>query len=101
VRDYSRSLRALVGNCEDFLYKVPAMFELVVDIMGDGFEQTPKGHPEVAGEGVTYEWGNQRCTSGARTFKTPTCSASNGACGKACARLTFQKHRRGTRWLTR
>ena len=60
VRDKSRSLRALVGNCEDFLQEVTAMYELVVDIMGDGFEQTPKGHPEVAGEGVEYEWGKSK-----------------------------------------
>ena len=31
-----------------------------MDIMGDGFEQTPKGHPEVAGEGVEYEWGKSK-----------------------------------------
>jgi hypothetical protein len=60
VRNKSRSLRALVGNCEDFLQEVTAMFELVVDIMSDGFEQTPKGHPEVAGEGVEYERGKSK-----------------------------------------
>jgi len=57
VRDKKLSLRALVGNCEDFLEEVTAMYELVVELLGDGFEQTPKGHPELAGDGIEYCWG--------------------------------------------
>ena len=46
-------------NCEDFKTEITAMHELM-EPLGIGMEQTPKGHPELAGRGIEYYWGKSK-----------------------------------------
>ena len=46
-------------NCEDFKTEITAMHELM-ELLGIGMEQTPKGHPELAGRGIEYYWGKSK-----------------------------------------
>ena len=46
-------------NCEDFKTEITAMHELM-EPLGIWMEQTPKGHPELAGRGIEYCWGKSK-----------------------------------------
>jgi hypothetical protein len=59
VVDESTSLLKILANCEDFKTETTAMHELVA-LLGMGMEQTPKGHPELAGRGIEYCWGKSK-----------------------------------------
>ena len=59
VVDESTSLLKLMAKCEDFQDETTAMHELM-ELLGIGMEQTPKGHPELAGRGIEYCWGKSK-----------------------------------------
>ena len=57
----SGSLELIMAKCEDFISEVTAMHELM-ELLGVEMDQTPKGHPEIAGRGVEYDWGKGKMT---------------------------------------
>ena len=57
--DLSTSLKKLMASCSDFLNERTLMEELVLE-RGHEFEKTPKCHPEVAGDGIEYDWGKSK-----------------------------------------
>ena len=59
VVDESTSLLSLMAKCEDFKTETTAMHELMA-VLGIGMEQSPKGHPELAGRGMEYCWGKSK-----------------------------------------
>ena len=50
------SAQDVLANCEDFLHKTGAMEELVASY-GNIVLFLSKGHPEIAGAGIEYDWG--------------------------------------------
>ena len=59
IVDLSTSLKKLMASCSDFLNERTLMEELVLE-RGHEFEKTPKCHPEVAGDGIEYDWGKSK-----------------------------------------
>ena len=55
----STSLLSLMAKCDDFKDETTAMHGLMA-VLGIWMEQTPKGHPELAGRGVEYCWGKSK-----------------------------------------
>lgn len=55
----STSPKKLMASCSDFLNERTLMEELVLE-RGHEFEKTPKCHPEVAGDGIEYDWGKSK-----------------------------------------
>jgi hypothetical protein len=72
----STSLLSLMAKCEDFKHETTAMHGLMA-VLGIWMEQTPKGHPELAGRGVECCWGkskyefrkNNSCVSSKENFE--------------------------------
>ena len=56
IVDVETSLPGITGNCEDFRNETTEIAELLAKL-GVQMEQTPRKHPELAGEGVEYSWG--------------------------------------------
>ena len=56
IVDVETSMSDIMGNCEDFRNETTEMAELLAKL-GVQMEQTPRKHPELAGEGVEYSWG--------------------------------------------
>ena len=55
--DYSElSAQHVLGNCEDFREEIGAMQELVQS-HGNIVQFSPKGHPEIVGAGIKFDWG--------------------------------------------
>ena len=50
------SAEAVLANCEDFREETGAMEDLVASY-GNIVLFSPKGHPEIAGAGIEYDWG--------------------------------------------
>ena len=50
------SAQHVLGNCEDFREEIGAMQELVQS-HGNIVQFSPKGHPEIAGAGIEFNWG--------------------------------------------
>ncbi len=50
------SALAVLANCEDFRQETGAMEDLVASY-GNIVLFSPKGHPEIAGAGIEYDWG--------------------------------------------
>ena len=46
----------VLGNCEDFREEIGAMQDLVQSY-GHIVLFSPKGHPELAGAGIEFDWG--------------------------------------------
>ena len=59
IVDLSTSPQKLMASCSDFLNERTLMEELVLE-RGHEFEKTPKCHPEVAGDGIEYDWGKSK-----------------------------------------
>jgi hypothetical protein len=49
------SLKYLLRNCNDFINE-ESMLQYYGRLMGVTFNQTPKCHCEMAGEGIEYSW---------------------------------------------
>ena len=47
----------VLGNCEDFKNEIGAMEEIVAERNGHIVLNSPKGHPEIAGAGIEFDWG--------------------------------------------
>ena len=57
--DESTSLVAIMSKCRDFLEEKSAMADLC-DELGIEMYQSPKCHPEIAGQGIEYCWGKAK-----------------------------------------
>jgi hypothetical protein len=56
ARDQSQSMTHVLGECEDFRNEITSLEELVRR-SGRILRMTPKGHCELAGQGIAYCWG--------------------------------------------
>ena len=52
-------MRHVLGNCEDFLNEVSALESLLL-ARGHRLIMSPKGHCELAGSGIEYDWGKMK-----------------------------------------
>ena len=52
-------MRHVLGNCEDFLNEVSALESLLL-ARGHRLIMSPKGHCELAGQGIEYDWGKMK-----------------------------------------
>ena len=57
-RTVDSSMQHTLDACEDFRREVTALEELVLQ-RGNILVMSPKGHCELAGEGIEYDWGRQ------------------------------------------
>ena len=57
--DPTTSLVQIMANCSDFRNERTLMEELVEE-RGHEFDKSPKCHPELAGDGVEYDWGKSK-----------------------------------------
>jgi hypothetical protein len=58
-RDQSKSMQHVLSQCEDFRKEVTALQE-IFRRRGHILVMTPKGHCELAGEGIEYCWGRMK-----------------------------------------
>jgi hypothetical protein len=61
ITDPKMRLELILGGCEDFRNEVSATSELMT-LLGHNIDQTPRKHPEIAGRGIEYSWGNAKLT---------------------------------------
>ena len=47
----------VLGNCEDFKNEIGAIEEVVAERNVHIVLNSPKGHPEIAGVGIEFDWG--------------------------------------------
>ena len=52
-------MRHVLSNCEDFLNEVTAL-ESILLARGHRLIMSPKGHCELAGSGIEYDWGKMK-----------------------------------------
>ena len=52
-------MRHVLSNCEDFLNEVSAL-ESILLARGHRLIMSPKGHCELAGSGIEYDWGKMK-----------------------------------------
>ena len=93
TRDESRSLAKLMARCEDFQNETTAMHELM-GLLGVEMDQTPKGHPELAGRGVEYCWGKSKYTFRHINKYSPNKEVFEKAVRKALQSVSLQSSRR-------
>jgi hypothetical protein len=91
--DESTSLSCVMASCEDFREETTAMHEFM-ELLDVEIEQTPKGHPELAGCGVEYGWGKSKMT-----FRHTNDYSSNKVAFEKCVRqsiasVTLERARR-------
>ena len=60
-RDQSMSLNHVLSSCPDFRAEKPALQSLV-EARGHILVMSPKGHCELAGDGIEYDWGKMKQT---------------------------------------
>ena len=53
------SMNYVLGNCEDFRNEKGALQSLV-EARGHILVMSPKGHCELAGQGIEYDWGKMK-----------------------------------------
>ena len=53
------SMNYVLGNCEDFRNETGALQSLV-EARGHILVMSPKGHCELAGQGIEYDWGKMK-----------------------------------------
>lgn len=58
-RDQSMSMDHTLGSCRDFRTEQTAL-QAMVEARGHILVMSPKGHCELAGQGVEYDWGRQK-----------------------------------------
>jgi hypothetical protein len=60
-RDKSMSLDHVLSSCSDFRNEKPAL-QTMVEARGHILKMSPKGHCELAGDGIEYDWGRMKQT---------------------------------------
>jgi hypothetical protein len=55
-RDHPLCMQHVLGQCRDFANETSALEEKF-RVLGRGLTMSPKGHPELAGEGIEFSWG--------------------------------------------
>ena len=58
-RDVSMSLNHVLGECPDFRNETTAL-QAMVESRGHILVMSPKGHCELAGDGIEYDWGRMK-----------------------------------------
>ena len=58
-RDRSMSLDHVLGNCPDFRNETGAL-QALIELRGHILIMSPKGHCELAGDGIEYDWGRMK-----------------------------------------
>ena len=58
-RDVSLSMDHVLGRCTDFRNETPAL-QAMVEARGHILAMSPKGHCELAGNGIEYDWGKMK-----------------------------------------
>ena len=53
------SMNYVLGNCEDFVNEKSAL-QALVEALGHILVMSPKGHCELAGQGIEYDWGKPK-----------------------------------------
>jgi len=60
-RDQSMSMDYMLSLCEDFMKEKTAL-QAMVEARGHILVMSPKGHCELAGQGIEYDWGKMKQT---------------------------------------
>ena len=67
------SAQDVLSNCEDFKEEIGAMQDLIQSY-GNIVLFSPKGHPEIAGAGIEYDWGvSKKCFRRANNHIAKNC----------------------------
>jgi hypothetical protein len=65
IMDEAFSYKAIMGKCTDFVEEETLLQQRARQLGGNlgisiHVDRTPKGHPELAGEGIEYTWANSK-----------------------------------------
>ena len=58
-RDRSLSMDHMLGSCLDFVNETTAL-QAMIEARGHILVMSPKGHCELAGDGIEYDWGKMK-----------------------------------------